>query len=107
MPYADKEKQKKFQRDHFANKNLIRRITVIEFLGGSCVRCDESDFTCLQFDHIKPILRAGENVRAGKVLIQDIYMDREDLEGLQVLCANCHMKKTYQEDKFLFPLYIT
>lgn len=106
MPYADRDRQRRFQRDNIANKNLVRRIIVIEFLGGQCVRCGEDDYKCLQIDHIKPILRVKNKVYPGQKVVLDTYMDRECIENLQILCANCHMRKTYQEDKLLYSTYI-
>lgn len=98
MPYKDSEKQKAFQRENLANKNLIRRIVVLEFLGGKCARCAISDYRCLQIDHIKPILRARTDIPRGQRTVSEVYMDREDIENLQVLCANCHFIKTFHED---------
>lgn len=60
------------------------------------MECGISDHRCLQFDHIEPILR---RMGYGEKAVSGIYMDRENLDNVQILCANCHMIKTYSEDK--------
>lgn len=103
MPYKDKEMQKQFQRNFMANKNKVRRFCVIQFFGGSCIRCGLDDIRCLQIDHIKPIF--SDKFR-GQGTVMDIYMDRVDLDDLQILCANCHVIKTYIEDIPTHPGYL-
>lgn len=102
MPYKDKAKQLEVQKLHQANKTFERRFIVLEFLGGQCVECGELDKRCLQIDHIEPILRKFGDTKYGYKTILDIYMDREDTDNLQILCANCHCKKTVNIDKFKF-----
>lgn len=102
MPYKDRAKQLEFQKVHQANKTFERRFIVLEFLGGECVECGESDKRCLQIDHIEPILRKPGDTRYGYKTVLDVYMDREATEKLQILCANCHCKKTGSIDKFKF-----
>jgi 5-methylcytosine-specific restriction endonuclease McrA len=100
MPYKDRNRQLQAQRDNTANRYLIRRITVIEWLGGKCCRCSISDYRVLQIDHRTPILRKAQDIldHIGNRTIRDIYNDVEDIDNLQVLCANCHTIKSYYED---------
>ena len=97
MPYKDPEKQRAVQRIDAANRTYVKRYTVIQFLGGVCNSCGEDDFRCLQIDHIKPILRAVRGEEVGTSTVMNIYMDRRDTEGLQVLCANCHARKSFND----------
>ena len=106
MPYKDKDKQLEFQRTNTANKNYMRRFTLLEFLGGGCAVCGESDYTCLQIDHIEIKRRKSSDYKYGQDTVLNVYMDREDTDNLQVLCANCHMKKTGIEDKLKYINFI-
>lgn len=105
MPYKNPTKQKYVQRIDASNRYYIKRFTVIQFLGGRCSECGEDDFRCLQIDHIKPILRVNKNTEAGNATVMNVYMDRMDVEDLQVLCANCHAKKSFT-DRILYSNYI-
>ena len=105
MPYKDPTKQKYVQRIDASNRNYIKRFTVIQFLGGSCLDCGEDDFRCLQIDHITPILRVEKYANAGNVTVMNVYMDRIAVEDLQVLCANCHAVKSFN-DRTIYSNYI-
>ena len=58
-----------------------------------CIDCGESDFRCLDFDHLDPITKVG-NVAAlargwsFKKLLTEI-------DKCVVRCSNCHRKRTY------------
>lgn len=74
------------------------RRKLFEFLmENPCRRCGESDPVVLEFDHIKPkqnrqksiSLLAGSNTSWKKVL--------EEIKKCQVLCANCHRRKTARQ----------
>lgn len=105
MPYKNPTKQKYVQRIDASNRYYIKRFTVIQFLGGKCSGCDEDDFRCLQIDHIIPILRERGKANAANITVMDVFMDRIDVEDLQVLCANCHAKKSFA-DRILYSNYI-
>lgn len=105
MPYKDPNKQKYVQRIDASNRYYIKRFAVIQFLGGSCSECGEDDFRCLQLDHIKPVLRKRGQINAGNITVMNVFMDRIDVEDLQVLCANCHTKKSF-DDRIVYSNYI-
>lgn len=77
------------------------QIIIMDFLGGKCSTCSISDKRVLQFDHISPIKRKHNNSswgrRTGSNLVSAILKGDEDLSNIQLLCANCHMRKTYWE----------
>ena len=60
---------------------IVRR-AVFERDGYRCVMCDKAGR--LECDHITPLQREPD---------QDPF----DLDGLQVLCRSCHIKKTARE----------
>lgn len=101
MPYKDREKQKAYQRKWANAKGLEMRLKAIEILGGCCQACGETDFRVLQIDHIVPLRRQIYNLN-GRSSIFDVVNGKIDLSTLQLLCANHHAIKTYDEDRPLF-----
>lgn len=88
--------------DQYRARAKIRRIEIkralqnkfIEYMQNkSCVRCGESDIRVLEFDHIDPatkemsIARAMTYGRSWQAILSEI-------EKCQILCANCHKKRT-------------
>lgn len=78
----DKEKQRKWQREHLAR---IRA----EWLeaNGPCSKCGSSEQ--LEVDHINPELKISHNVWSWKA-----ERRAAELAKCQVLCNTCHKKKT-------------
>lgn len=76
-----------------ARKYKKNKIFLARYLGTHpCVECGEADPLVLEFDHIE--LR-GPNDRTVSSLT-NVSMKRlwEEIEKCQVLCANCHTRKT-------------
>ena len=98
MPYSDKEKQKRYQRKWRRAKNLSDKIKVVEMLGGHCSECryNKSIFA-LEVDHVTPIRRKQIGRDCGSELLRKIVAGQIDIKELQLLCANCHAIKTYNE----------
>ncbi len=71
-------------------------------LGNQCIHCQTRDPDVLQFDHISPIRRKNDNLRleSGDNLVRKIIKTdfSEISQKIQILCANCHMKKSKQEN---------
>jgi len=85
-------------------QNLATKIYALDMLGGQCVKCGQTNIFALQFDHIKPtrmsrgrVLTSGGFVSGGPHMPALILNGHEDLSNLQILCASCHMIKTYYE----------
>jgi hypothetical protein len=82
------------------NKRMIkeRRETVFQLLGNKCTRCGETDWRCLQIDHVN-----GGGIRESRkhknrygyygMVIEKIKAGSKDY---QLLCANCNWKKRYE-----------
>src|ERR1017187_6547588 len=77
------------------NKQLYAdtRHVVIVILGGKCCRCGFDDEDVLQIDHIVPIGK-GRETKDG---LYNKIIDGKT-HNLQLLCANCHAKKSKHED---------
>ncbi len=73
------------------------REKAIAKLGGKCSVCGEVDYIVLQIDHIIPVAKTKEKRRAGPELYSKILKNQQD--NVQVLCANCHARKTRLDGK--------
>jgi hypothetical protein len=78
------------------SKKLIARNQryVIEYLNEHpCFDCGENDIIVLEFDHAR-----GVKVANVSRLIQDAYSLKklkEEIDKCDVVCANCHRRRTY------------
>lgn len=64
----------------------------------ACVECGESDVRCLDFDHIK----RSDKKNLVTALIRSTYSIEtimDEISKCQILCANCHRKRTYSQLK--------
>jgi 5-methylcytosine-specific restriction endonuclease McrA len=71
-----------------------RKQKAIALLGGKCCRCGCDDTRCLEIDHIIPV--RGDRSIYGDKLYRNI-ISGGSTKNLQVLCANCHAIKTYED----------
>ena len=62
----------------------------------SCVICAESDIRVLEFDHIDPEYKS---FGIAKGITNGLKWEAilEEIEKCQILCANCHKKKTARQ----------
>ena len=68
-------------------------------LGKSCEYCKESDMLKLQFDHKSEYEKHSDvtNLLHGRFNIL-----RDEVKKCRILCANCHQKKTLEENNSAF-----
>ena len=72
------------------NNRKIQSYIIQYLLNNPCVKCGESDIVVLEFDH----LRDKEfNISQGSSLEKI----KKEIEKCQVLCANCHKRKTAKD----------
>ena len=95
MPMSRRQKLKKARIAQRAYYYELRT-QAIERLGKRCAACGIDDFDVLQIDHICPIKDRYRNMTKEYRRIRD--MD-DPYEEFQVLCANCHAKKTIKEGR--------
>lgn len=59
-----------------------------------CVNCGNNDFRVLDFDHLEEKLF---NIADASRLGYSLKVLKEEIAKCQILCANCHRIKTYEE----------
>jgi 5-methylcytosine-specific restriction endonuclease McrA len=74
-------------------ESLILRLSLILKLGDKCVHCSNDDVDVLEFDHIIPL--HSKKRKYGNILREV----KSHPELFQLLCANCHRKKTLEDIK--------
>ena len=93
LKLTDKQKQDN-QRLRDKQRRTAKRHAAINKLGGSCNVCGIDDSDVLQFDHIIPIKRKTNKVKKGRDNYYYVLNDEHPEKTFQLLCANCHTKKT-------------
>lgn len=79
---------------------IRQRLKAIELLGKVCNVCGMDDLDVLEFDHIEPIFRRTSGLRS-KESSSEILRHDNPRESFQLLCANCHSKKTRVNQEFI------
>lgn len=86
-----REDSLKYDRE---TKDFHRQVILDHLSTHPCVHCSESDIRVLEFDHLG---NKRENISAmvGKRTIGEIL---KEIDKCQVLCCNCHRRKTCADD---------
>lgn len=95
ITYEDTKRRQKDKRYRKA-----RREQAIALLGGECVVCGMDDHDVLEFDHIAPLLRRTTGIKGKGDTANNVIRDEDRLTNFQLLCSNCHTKKTRHNDEF-------
>lgn len=88
-------------KEYYFSRNKKRKLKAREFIlsflkENPCVVCGEADIVVLEFDHLDPKLKSA-NIA---VLINSAYglpSIKKEIAKCQVLCANCHKRKTAKD----------
>jgi hypothetical protein len=86
----------KAQRHRATNQKASREYTFNHLSNNPCSDCGEDDIIVLQFDHLNP----KNKKNCVSTLITDGYRletVKAEIEKCQVLCANCHARKTAKQ----------
>ena len=90
---SDKERQRKKR-----NQKLViekSRNYIWEYLSNNpCIQCGESDPVVLEFDHVDRNTKVNNVSELLKFSIEKV---KKEIEKCQVLCANCHRRKTAKQ----------
>lgn len=94
MPYTNKEDLYASQERH---RNRNKQLLYDFLLEHPCVHCGESDPIVLEFDHIDSSLKLMTVSRMVSGSTYSWSKIQEEIDKCQVLCANCHRRKTYTQ----------
>ncbi len=93
----DKNREKRIKETIDYNKN--KKIKLYEYLlENPCVVCGENDPIVLEFDHIDPKTKT-KNI-SWAITKWSWKRVLKEIEKCQVLCANCHKRKTAKQQKW-------
>jgi hypothetical protein len=81
MPMKTKKAQAEYQREWYARRRMAW------FADKVCIHCGSKDR--LELDHIDPVLKVSHNIWSWSLLRREA-----ELAKCQVLCHDCHLKKT-------------
>jgi hypothetical protein len=94
--YAEHPEQQKRVKTSRNEQREARRQFIWSYLSQNpCVDCGEADIRVLDFDHIRGVKRfnvSGQGRAFGMKALQ------EEIDKCVVRCANCHRKKTAEEE---------
>jgi len=103
--HTDRVKRNECQRRSQRVQRLKRKERAFELLGGKCAHCGYNEnIVALQIDHIEPQLAPRDKSWGSFRIINGLARGTMTIDGLQLLCANCHAIKTY-EDRVKFACY--
>ena len=89
-----------YRRNYHYRKNLKEKQFIFNYLSKkSCVVCQTTDVMVLEFDHIQPSKKSFEISRALVTSGTTIAQLKKEIAKCQVLCSNCHKRKTLKENK--------
>ncbi len=91
-------------KDHYANKarnwekdyRIKVYSTLMKICQDGCVECGEKSFECLQFNHIDPSNKT-DSVSSMITNSKNLNVILEEVKKCEILCANCHAKKTAKQ----------
>lgn len=91
-----KEQRSRVAKNSKESKNRNQRYIYDYLLSHPCITCGESDIIVLEFDHLVAEEKDGSVSRmaAGGFSLKKI---KEEIQKCQVLCANCHRRKTAKQ----------
>jgi Tfp pilus assembly protein PilE len=90
--YQSKSKEwkrsKKSENHNFLYNHVMKR--------GGCKECGEKDYACIQFDH-----KDGSDKKSCVSFLvsshKPLSVIKEEIEKCDILCANCHAKRTAKQ----------
>jgi hypothetical protein len=88
---AYKDNAKKLTK-HYEHRAKLRAV-VMEYLNDHpCADCGERDVVVLEFDHVR-----GKRIGISRLMLSggSIRVLMEEIAKCDVVCANCHRRRTY------------
>jgi hypothetical protein len=75
--------------------NVKRSLSCINKLGGKCSMCGEDDPDVLEIDHVNNDGAQKRKFGSDQGLRCKVHSGKREVQGLQILCANCNAEKSY------------
>ncbi len=76
-----------------------RKLSIITALGGKCAHCGINDWRVLEVDHINPAKKKRPRKWTHRSPTR-FSLWAQEIDNLQLLCANCHRIKTRKESRW-------
>ena len=92
-PEYFKEKQDRLRAE--------RKQYILSSLNHKCAECGEDDESLLEIDHINPSLKTNRQ----SILSMGRDKINEELTNCQLLCHNCHVKRSTAQKKAAWSLF--
>ena len=93
--YYDKNREARIAYSRNRQRELYYKVFQIRYQG-RCVKCGNTDYRVLDFDHIDPSTKIDSI--SGLVSRGSAWWRiEEELAKCQLLCANCHRVKTFEK----------
>jgi hypothetical protein len=89
-------------REYAKKCNLKRRFEIFKDLGTKCIRCGETDWRCLQIDHVNgngAKERHKFPTNSASYYLHILKQLEEGSKEYQILCANCNWRKRYENNE--------
>lgn len=103
---------REYNREHYqankqvyidkARKNDLKYLQLIReyiwnyLLEHPCLHCGEDDPRVLEFDHLDPSIKSF-NISEASKNVSKIETVQAEIDKCQILCANCHRRKTFDQ----------
>lgn len=89
--YKNHSRQKEIRKRNTNNRRVQHKEKILQYLlTHNCTDCAESDPIVLEFDHVHG--KKSFNISAG--LMKNWEVIEEEINKCEVVCANCHKKRT-------------
>jgi 5-methylcytosine-specific restriction endonuclease McrA len=101
MPKS-REEYNAYMAEYMKKRCAERRAKAVQQLGGKCVRCGSTEN--LEFDHI--VAGSYEQRSNGRHAMMWTFSEKrlqEELKKCQLLCHDCHLAKTKENNEYAVP----
>lgn len=90
------EKRKQKQKNQYKSRvEKTRNYVKLVLQSNKCVDCENNDWEVLEFDHKIPEEKAGDV--SFLISTGNLYALMEEIEKCEIVCANCHRKRTIKQ----------
>lgn len=104
--YEDKKEKRKQQVKEYKeiNKRINFRRILHNYFSKGCIDCGETDFRCLEFDHVRGTKRKLRGTSGVGQFVRDGYKWEtilNEIKKCEVRCSNCHKIRTFKQLNYM------